>query len=180
MDTLRFATFALALSLSAFPVAARDVVVAAGGTEVGFSPSGSAHELVIRAIQNARHSIRVAAYSFTSKEIARALVDAHRAGIDVRVVLDDSQKSERYSGATFLANSGIPTRTSSRYAIMHNKFLVIDGRHVQTGSFNYTTSAQERNAENVIVLWNQPAIAAAYGREWQRLWREADDYQKRY
>ena len=63
---------------------------------------------------------------------------------------------------------------------MHNKFLVIDGVHVQTGSFNYTTSAQERNAENVVVLWNQPAISAAYGREWQRLWREADDYQKRY
>jgi phosphatidylserine/phosphatidylglycerophosphate/cardiolipin synthase-like enzyme len=96
------------------------------------------------------------------------------------MVLDDSQKSERYTGATFLANAGIPTRTSSRYAIMHNKFLVIDGRHVQTGSFNYTISAQQRNAENVIVLWNQPAIAAAYGREWQRLWREADDYQKRY
>jgi phosphatidylserine/phosphatidylglycerophosphate/cardiolipin synthase-like enzyme len=122
----------------------------------------------------------MAAYSFTSKDVARALVDANRRGVDVRVVLDDSQKSERYTGATFLANTGIPTRTSSRYAIMHNKFLVIDGEHVQTGSFNYTISAQQRNAENVIVLWNQPAIAAAYGREWQRLWREADDYQKRY
>jgi phosphatidylserine/phosphatidylglycerophosphate/cardiolipin synthase-like enzyme len=126
MDTLRFATFALALSLSAFPVAAPDVVVAAGGTEVGFSPSGSAHELVIRAIQNARHSIRVAAYSFTSKEVALALVDAHRGGVDVRVLLDDSQSPSCYTGATFLANSGIPTRINSRYAIMHNKFLVID------------------------------------------------------
>ena len=45
--------------------------------------------------------------------------------------------------------------------------------------FNYTTSAQSRNAENVIVLWNQPA-SAAYDREWQRLWREADDYERRY
>jgi phosphatidylserine/phosphatidylglycerophosphate/cardiolipin synthase-like enzyme len=180
MHALRLAILALALTLSAFAVAARDIAVASGETEVGFSPSGSAHELVIRAIRDARHSIRMAAYSFTNKHVARALVDAHRAGIDVRVILDDSQKSERYTGATFLANAGIPTRTSSRYAIMHNKFLVIEGRHVQTGSFNYTISAQQRNAENVIVLWNQPAIAAAYGREWQRLWREADDYQKRY
>jgi len=174
------AIFALVLALSAFPVTARDIAVATGDTEVGFSPSGNAHELVIRAIQNARHSIRVAAYSFTSKEVARALVDAHKRGVDVRAVLDDSQKSERYTGATFLANSGIPTRTSSRYAIMHNKFLVIDDRHVQTGSFNYTMSAQQRNAENVIVLWNQPGIANAYAREWQRLWTEADDYQRRY
>jgi phosphatidylserine/phosphatidylglycerophosphate/cardiolipin synthase-like enzyme len=61
-----------------------------------------------------------------------------------------------------------------------NKFLVIDGVHVQTGSFNYTKSAEERNAENVIVLWNQPAVASAYLREWDRLWLEADDYAKRY
>jgi phosphatidylserine/phosphatidylglycerophosphate/cardiolipin synthase-like enzyme len=107
-------------------------------------------------------------------------VEAHHEGVDVRVVLDDSQKSDRYTSATFLANAGIPKRTSSRYAIMHNKFLVIDGNHVQTGSFNYTKGAQERNAENVIVLWNQPAIAVTYDREWQRLWQEADDYQKRY
>jgi phosphatidylserine/phosphatidylglycerophosphate/cardiolipin synthase-like enzyme len=139
MHALRLAIFALALALSASPVAGRDIAAVSGETEVGFSPSGAAHELVIRAIQLARHSIRMAAYSFTSKEVARALVDAHRRGVDVRVVLDDSQKSERYTGATFLANAGIPTRTSSRYAIMHNKFLVVDGRHVQTGSFNYTS-----------------------------------------
>jgi phosphatidylserine/phosphatidylglycerophosphate/cardiolipin synthase-like enzyme len=180
MHALRFATYSLVLALCAFPAAARELAPASAQTEVGFSPSGSAHELIIRAIQGARQSIRVAAYSFTSKDIARALVEAHREGVDVRVVLDDSQKSERYTGATFLANAGIPTRTSSRYAIMHNKFLVIDDKHVQTGSFNYTKGAQQRNAENVIVLWNQPAIAVTYDREWQRLWQEADDYQKRY
>jgi phosphatidylserine/phosphatidylglycerophosphate/cardiolipin synthase-like enzyme len=163
MNALRFATYSLVLALCAFPGAARELASASAQTEVGFSPSGSAHELVIRAIQGARQSIRMAAYSFTSKDIARALVEAHREGVDVRVVLDDGQKSERYTGATFLANAGIPTRTSSRYAIMHNKFLVIDAKHVQTGSFNYTNSAQQRNAENVIVLWNQSAIAAAYG-----------------
>jgi phosphatidylserine/phosphatidylglycerophosphate/cardiolipin synthase-like enzyme len=176
----RFAAYVLVLALSAFPAAARDIAPASPETEVGFSPSAGAHELVIRAIQGARQSIRMAAYSFTSKDIARALVDAHKRSVDVRAVLDDSQKSERYTGATFLANAGIPTRTSSRYAIMHNKFLMIDDKHVQTGSFNYTKGAQQRNAENVIVLWNQPAIAVTYEREWQRLWQEADDYQKRY
>jgi phosphatidylserine/phosphatidylglycerophosphate/cardiolipin synthase-like enzyme len=179
MNALRFAIYSLVLALCAFTGAARELAPASAHTEVGFSPSGSAHELIIRAIQGARQSIRVAAYSFTSKDIARALVDAHKRGVDVRAVLDDSQKSERYTGATFLANAGIPTRTSSRYAIMHNKFLVVDGKHVQTGSFNYT-SARERNAENVIVLWNQPTIAAAYSREGQRLWQESDDYQRRY
>jgi hypothetical protein len=84
MHALRFATYSLVLALCAFSAAARGLAPASAQTEVGFSPSGSAHELIIRAIQGARQSIRVAAYSFTSK--------------DVRVVLDDSQKSERYTG----------------------------------------------------------------------------------
>jgi phosphatidylserine/phosphatidylglycerophosphate/cardiolipin synthase-like enzyme len=112
MNALRFATYSLVLALCATAADAQDIAPASAQTEVGFSPSGSVHELVIRAIQGARQSIRVAAYSFTSKDIARALVEAHREGVDVRVVLDDSQKSERYTGATFLANAGIPTRTS--------------------------------------------------------------------
>jgi phosphatidylserine/phosphatidylglycerophosphate/cardiolipin synthase-like enzyme len=174
MDALRRAACLLVLAISACATAPHHNAAVSGAIDVGFSPAGSAQELVIRSIEGARQSIRMAAYSCTSKDIARALVDAHKRGVDVHAVLDDSQKSERYTGATFLANAGIPTRISSRYAIMHNKFLVIDDKHVQTGSFNYTMSAQQRNAENVIVLWNQPSIAAAYAGEWQRLWIEAD------
>jgi phosphatidylserine/phosphatidylglycerophosphate/cardiolipin synthase-like enzyme len=154
----------LLLVLCSLPAAARDVVPPAR-TGIGFPPKGGAQELILRSIRNARESICAAAYSFTSREIARALIDAHQRGVYVRAVLDDSQKSERYTGATFLANVGIPTRTSSRYGIMHNEFLVIDARQVQTGSFNYTKSAEERNAENVIVLWNQPTIVATYSQE---------------
>jgi phosphatidylserine/phosphatidylglycerophosphate/cardiolipin synthase-like enzyme len=158
MNALPLAAYVLLLVVSTFSAAAQDIAPASSQTEVGFSPSGNAHELVIRAIHGARHSIRMAAYSFTSKDVAHALVEAHRSGVDVRVVLDDSQKSERYTGATFLANSGIATRTNSRYSIMHHKFLVIDRKHVQTGSFNYTMSARERNAENVIVLCSSACI----------------------
>jgi phosphatidylserine/phosphatidylglycerophosphate/cardiolipin synthase-like enzyme len=56
----------------------------------------------------ARQSIRMPAYSFTSKDIARALVDARKRGVDVRVVLDDSQKPEQYTGATFLRTPAFP------------------------------------------------------------------------
>jgi phosphatidylserine/phosphatidylglycerophosphate/cardiolipin synthase-like enzyme len=90
MSALRFATYAIVLALSAFPAAARDIAPASVQTEVGFSPSRSAHELVLRAIQGAHQSI-LAAYSFTSKDIAKALVEAHRNGVDVRVVLDDAR-----------------------------------------------------------------------------------------
>ena len=67
-------------------------------------------------------------------------------------------------------------RIDSRYAIMHSKFMVIDGATVETGSFNFTKSAAEHNQENVIVLRGQPDVAARYEAEWLRLWNESRDY----
>ena len=148
---------------------------AADDLEVAFSPKQGATELVIKAIAEARKSIRVAAYSFTSRPIAQALVDAHRHGIDVMAVLDKSNKTARYSSATFLANMGIPTRIDSRYAIMHSKYMVIDDDEVELGSFNYTTAAEQHNAENVLVVRHSPKLADAYAANWQRLWNESED-----
>src|SRR5450759_2860795 len=78
-------------------------VQSAGELEVAFSPNGGCTNLVIKVIHSAKTSIRVLAYSFTSAPIARALVEAHQRGVDVQVVLDKSQKSERYTSATFIA-----------------------------------------------------------------------------
>jgi phosphatidylserine/phosphatidylglycerophosphate/cardiolipin synthase-like enzyme len=63
-------------------------------------------------------------------------------------------------------------------AILHDKFLVIDGHQVETGSFNFTKAATERNAENALLIENAP-LAARYAAEWRRLWAEAQPYQDR-
>lgn len=148
--------------------------------EVAFSPDMGATDLVVKAIGEARRSIRVAAYSFTSKPIAQALLAAHKRGVDVKVVVDRSQAKAKYTSATFLANVGIPTRIDSRYAIMHNKFIVIDERNVETGSFNFTSAAEHKNAENVLVLRNDAAVARKYMHEWERLWNESQTLRPKY
>jgi phosphatidylserine/phosphatidylglycerophosphate/cardiolipin synthase-like enzyme len=96
-----------------------------------------------------------------------------RRGVDVRLVADKSQLTARYTSVRFLANRGVPVRINGRYSIMHDKFIVVDGVTVQTGSFNYTRAAEIRNAENVIVLVNLPQVASAYAAEWKSLWLEA-------
>lgn len=149
----------------------------AGVVIVGFSPpseTASAESVVLQAIADAKKSLRVAAYSFTSKTIAGALVEAKNRGVDVQVVMDKSQRTGKYSSATFLANQGVPVRINSRYAIMHNKFIVVDEMSVQTGSFNYTLAAANRNAENVIYLKNTKELAKVYSNEWQKLWKESN------
>ena len=140
----------------------------APAVEVAFSPNGCATELVVKTIESARISIRFAAYGFTSKPIATALLAAHRRGVDVRGVVDKSNATARYTVATFLANQGVPVRVDYRYTILHDKFIVADGATVETGSFNFTASAESKNAENVLVMHDSP-VAARYMHEWDRL-----------
>jgi phosphatidylserine/phosphatidylglycerophosphate/cardiolipin synthase-like enzyme len=135
---------------------------------------------VLSGIDSAQKSILVAAYSFTSKPISAALLDAHRRGVDVRVVADAKANGKRYTAATYLANHDVPVRLNDKYAILHDKFMVIDGATIETGSFNYTAAAANKNAENVLVLRDMPEMAARYTKEWQRLWDEGVALEKRY
>ena len=134
--------------------------------EVCFTPGQDCTGVIVGHIASAQNSILVQAYSFTSAPIAKALVTAHQRGVDVRVILDKSQRSDHYSSARFLVNSGIPTWIDDKVAIAHNKVMVIDGTTVITGSFNFTKSAQEKNAENLLVI-DVPELAAQYAHNWE-------------
>ena len=92
-----------------------------------FSPNGGCTEAVVEALGQAKATVMVQAYSFTSAPIAKALVDAHKRGVWVEVLLDKSQRTEKYSAADFLAHAGIPTRIDAQHRIAHNKVMVIDG-----------------------------------------------------
>jgi phosphatidylserine/phosphatidylglycerophosphate/cardiolipin synthase-like enzyme len=138
----------------------------ASAWEVYFSPSGGCTEAAVKALGNAKASALVQAYSFTSAPIAKALVDAARRGVKVEVLLDKSQRTEKYSSADFVAHEGIPTRIDAAHAIAHNKVMVIDGTIVLTGSFNFTKAAEEHNAENLLVI-QDPALAEKYAANWK-------------
>lgn len=120
--------------------------------QVWFSPDGGATDAIVTAIHDARKEILMQAYSFTSAPIARALVEAHTRGVTIVAILDKSQRTEHYSGATFLKNAGIPVFIDVQPAIAHSKILIIDRQRIFTGSFNFTTSAEKRNTENLLLL----------------------------
>jgi len=141
--------------------------------DIGFSPRGDSLNTVIKGINAAKTSIHVAAYSFTSKPIATALLNASKRGVKVQVVADQKSNSGKYSAVTYLANNGVAVKLDGNYPIFHHKFMVIDGINLETGSFNYSAAAADKNAENVLLLWNVPQIAQTYDKEWQRLWNEA-------
>ena len=146
--------------------------------EVYFSPDGGCTEAIVNEISQAKSEIHVQAYSFTSVPIAKALVAAYKRGIIVEVILDKSQRKERYTSATFLANAGIPTYIDDKHSIAHSKILLIDKEIVITGSFNFTKAAEEKNAENLLILKSKE-LARQYLMNWTKHKEHSDSYSGR-
>ena len=134
--------------------------------EVHFSPDGGCTEAVVKEMNAAKDTILVQAYSFTSAPIAKALVEAHKRGVRVEVILDKSNRTRNYSAADFVQHAGIPTLIDGKHTIAHNKIMILDGEVVITGSFNFTRAAEEKNAENLIVIRDK-AIAEGYTANWK-------------
>lgn len=151
---------------------------AQGEVEVAFSPRDDAEGLLIGVIRESRKTVLVQAYAFTSKRIADALVAARRRGVTVEV-LADAGMNRRGKGNALprLLDAGIPVALETAYNAAHNKLLIVDaegpGCAVVTGSYNFTWSAQNRNAENLLVLRRHCALTRAYRDNWLRHRAEA-------
>ena len=138
-----------------------------------FCPAGHCEQRAVSAIAQAESSVDVAMYSFTSKELFNALVDAQKRGVEVRVVADYEQRSVRGSVISWLDGNGVQTRIYPSGTTLHDKFAVIDNSLVLTGSYNWTTNADERNRENLVFIRDRK-IAQEYDDEFFRLWAAAD------
>lgn len=153
-----------------------------GLIESAFSPDANGEKLVLKVINASEKSIRLAAYSFTSPTVAKALLMAKKRGVDVRVVVDEkgNKGKANIAALNLLVNGSIPTRTISSYAIHHDKYIVSDEQHVQNGSFNYSQAAARSNSENVLVVWNNPELAASFQNHWQTRWMRGKNFRSKY
>jgi phosphatidylserine/phosphatidylglycerophosphate/cardiolipin synthase-like enzyme len=129
---------------------------------VYFSPNGGATAAVVSAVNAAQTHVLMQAYSFNSAPIAKALVEAHKRGVKILAVLDTSNETGKYSAATFLHNAGIQPLIDDQHAIAHSKVMVIDSMTLITGSFHFTKAAEEKNAENMLVIHDAPELVQAY------------------
>lgn len=156
---------------------------ARGSLQAAFAPWDNIEELIAEAIGTARQQVLVQAYLLTSKRIAMALIAARTRGADVRVLVDAEQLTKASSSmASELAAAGVPVWVETRFQSAHNKIVVIDphspGATVITGSYNFTWAAQHKNAENVLIVRQNPMLAARYAMNWERHRQDAMPYQK--
>ena len=165
--------FGLAFITPAGAFEAANVIQSAGTIEYALTPGDDAAALVVRTIDAAKSQVLVQAFSFTHRDIADALIRAHRRGLDVQVIADREQTDAMESDAMrSMLKSGVPVFTDGQHSAAHNKVIVIDHNQPEpvliTGSFNFTFAAQYRNAENVIVFHRNPDLTQAFYANWRQ------------
>src|SRR5207249_2302972 len=113
-------------------------------------------------LNKARREVLVMAYSFTADPLTFALVEAKKRGVTVDILLDHSNEKESYSDLHIFLEHGLDPRIDANHAIAHNKIIIIDGRIVITGSYNFTNQAEHENAENLLVIRGHATLTALY------------------
>lgn len=143
--------------------------------DICFTPKGACTQDIIDTINKAKKTIYVQAYNFTSKSIAEALIKAHKREVVVSIILDKSQKTQKASQLNRVIEAGIPVWIDYKPAIAHNKVMIFDEETVITGSFNFTDSAQKRNAENLIII-NDAKVAKTYLKNWRNRQEQSREF----
>ena len=138
---------------------------------VYFSPRGGCENQVINWINKANSSIHVLIYSFTLDSVGTALIEALGRHIEVKIVFEKGQigQSSEYQR---LRNSAVDVRNDTNPSYMHDKIMIVDGKIVLTGSFNWSNNAENENNENLLII-TSTSLATTYENEFQKIWNSS-------
>lgn len=130
--------------------------------EAVFSPGGGCESRIVAAISEAKKNIRIQMYIFTSKRIGDAVAQAAKRGVAVELILDKSQEKMTYGPWRALRRDGVKVYFDADHDTANNKVIVLDKHTVITGSYNFTKAAEEKNAENIVIIRNDTDLVNAY------------------
>lgn len=162
-----------AAAAAAQPSRHREATAATARVEAYFTPGDDVDRLIAARIAQARRTVHVQAYLFTSRRIASALAAAARRGVAVELIGDARQhEAGGLPVLQGLERAGVRIWLADGYAAFHNKVVLVDAATpsavVITGSYNFTQAAQERNAENVVVISGSAEVAGRYALDFER------------
>ena len=135
--------------------------------QVCFTPGQLCLPIIQQALAKAKKTIHLQAYSFTQPLIAQDLVKAAQRGVDITVILDKSQRTARSGQFNLLKGTSIKVFFDDKPAIAHNKIIIVDGKTLITGSYNFTQAAEKKNAENLLLI-HSPKLAESYKQNFQK------------
>jgi phosphatidylserine/phosphatidylglycerophosphate/cardiolipin synthase-like enzyme len=138
--------------------------------EIHFSPDSDIQKRLLELIDSAKDSINIMMFAFTNRDISRALLDAQKRGVDIKIVVDKRQNSyQKYSVYRELKANGIDIKLDKNRYKLHHKVIIIDRKITILGSYNFTKWANSNNDENIIIIKNS-AISSSYLEEFSRVY----------
>lgn len=147
------------------------VTVGSSTIATHFAAEGAVIGKVAEALNKAEHSIQFLTFSYTHDDINQVVMKKMADGVKVRGVFDNTQAGSRYSKYHDLKAAGADVRRDGNPKVMHHKVFVIDEKTVITGSFNFSSSADKSNDENLLII-EDPAVARAYLQEFERVYAQ--------
>jgi phosphatidylserine/phosphatidylglycerophosphate/cardiolipin synthase-like enzyme len=137
-----------------------------------FSPEDGVAKQVLKRLQNAKHTVRFMAFSYTAADIVDAMIARSRAGVAVSGVVEAQNATGSRAAYGPLRDAGLDVLLDGNCYILHHKVIVIDERTVITGSYNFTASAERDNDENLVIV-DDPDLARAFLDEFERVYAQA-------
>jgi phosphatidylserine/phosphatidylglycerophosphate/cardiolipin synthase-like enzyme len=142
-------------------------------TSIHFSPEDDLQALVLAQLSQAQTSIRLAFFNIRLEEVRDLLVQKKNAGVDVEVILDKKQQDLSFNTmAVELTQAGVPVtvveNSSAEFATMHDKFVIVDGHLLMTGSANLSYTALNVSDEDMLTI-DDSALAARYQLEFDEI-----------
>lgn len=137
--------------------------------ETLFFPGDDAYRQFLAVLKSAHTSMDVCVFTITDNRVADILVDAHKAGVQVRIVSDNDKAHDLGADTLSLARAGLAVRFDDNPEHMHHKFAILDGHLLLSGSYNWTRSAYLKNHENLMIT-NAPGLVRGYQKEFDKLW----------
>ena len=139
--------------------------------ETCFSPDEPCDIKLVKFVESAKASLDIAIYDINLDQLVhQILIQSKR--IPVRIVVDKKQAHGSHSSVPLLQKAGVQLRFGHQRGIMHNKFTIVDGRRLETGSFNYTGHAATANQENQMYI-STPNVVERYRGRFEKVWASA-------
>jgi len=134
-----------------------------------FSPEDDVEKIMVNNLKKASKSIHFMAFSFTSDMIGETIINMFHQGVAVCGIFEKRGSGTIHSEYTKMKIEGIPVKKDRNRNVMHHKVIIIDGKIVITGSYNFSKNASLHNDENIIIMHNR-LVAGKYLREFFRLY----------
>lgn len=140
-----------------------------------FSPDDGVQAILLDILGEAQESIYFMAFSFTADPLGDVIRARAEEGVTVAGVMDDDQvKSNQGTEFDLFSQAGLDVYRDGNPGQMHHKIMIVDESIVIVGSYNFTNSAETRNDEDLLIIYNEQ-IAAQFVEEFRRVYGQAKE-----